>query len=148
MLFLGFYRFYASLSAGILGYLFLGRNFWIALACTVGLRSCWFFIERCIRTARIEKYFKQHAFEFKQQLGPYGIRMANKAESDRRIKNSLAEVFVPDVKLVQKAFDQLKVLDALYTAGMRPDPESWQLHDCKLKYASYRLEKNGKTAGK
>jgi hypothetical protein len=141
MAFFGFYRLYASLCAGILVYVLLRQSAWIALACAIAFRSCWFFIERAVQAVLVEKHFKRHIYEFKQQLGPYGIRMANKAEGDRSIKKNLAEVFVPDVKQLQKNYDQLKVLDALFGAGMRPDQESWQLHDCKLKYAAFRLEK-------
>ena len=95
----------------------------------------------------IDQYFKRHVFEFKQQLGPYGIRMANRAENDRRVKKSLAEVFVPDVNKLQKTVDQLKIFDTLYKAGMTPDSESWHLHDCKMKYAMYRLEMHRKNSG-
>ena len=147
MVFLSFYRLYASLSAGILIYLLLWHNFWISLVCAIAFRLLWLFIERAVRSMMINSYFKQHIYEFKQQLGPYGIRMANKAEADWLIKKSLAEVFVPDVKKLQKNLDQLKVLDALYAAGMKPDTESWQLHDCKLKYAIYRIEQHHKRAG-
>jgi hypothetical protein len=144
MIFLSFYRLFASLCAGLLVYLLFGRNAWIALACAIAFRTIWFFIERIAESMAIDRHFRLHVYEFKQQLGPYGIRMANKADGDRRIKKSLAEAFVPDVKKLQKAHDQLKLLDALYSAGMRPDAEAWQLHDCKLKYAAYRLEKHRK----
>jgi|WetSurMetagenome_2_1015567.scaffolds.fasta_scaffold78101_3 hypothetical protein len=144
MIFLSFYRLYISIGAGAGAYLFLWHRFVPALACIIGVRTLWFLIERFVERLLIENYFKKHIYEFKQQLGPYGIRMANKAEGDFSIKKSLAEVFVPDEKKLQKCYDQLKVLDTLYGAGMRPDPESWQLHDCKVKYASFRLEQEMK----
>jgi hypothetical protein len=147
MALLNFYRLYASLCAGILVYMLRGRSVWLALACAVAFRLLWFFFERSVNSILVNTYFKRHVYEFKQQLGPYGIRMANKAESDRRIKNSLSEVFVPDMKKLQNNYDSLKVLDTLYGAGMRPDAESWQLHDCKLKYAAFRLEREKKSSG-
>jgi hypothetical protein len=147
MAILGFYRIYASLGAGVLVYVFVGHHGWFAIACAVAFRSLWYSVERLVDHAMVEKCFKLHRYEFKQQLGPYGIRMANKAESDYHLKKSLAEVFIPDMKKLQKTADQLKVLDTLFGAGMRPDPESWQLHDCKLKYASYRLERHRKKFG-
>lgn len=36
------------------------------------------------------------------------------------------------------------MMDALFSAGMRPDSDAYQLHDCKLKYGSYRLEQSEK----
>jgi hypothetical protein len=147
MAILVFYRFFASLGAGFLAYALVWHHVWFAIACAVAFRSLWYSIEHFVNHLLVEKYFRLHLYEFKQQLGPYGIRMANKAESDYRIKKSLVEVFVPDMKKLQKNADQIKILDTLYGAGMRPDPESWQLHDCKLKYANYRLERHRKKSG-
>jgi hypothetical protein len=146
MIVFSFYRLYGSIGAGIGAYFFIWHRLLPALACIIGIRTLWFLIERFVGRLLIEKYFKQHIYEFKQQLGPYGIRMANKAERKFSIKKDLSEVFLPDVKKLQKYHGQLKVLDTLYGAGMRPDPESWQLHDCKLKYASFRLEQEMKKA--
>ena len=109
MVILGFYRFYASLCAGILASLLLWHHVWFAIACTVAFRSLWYSIDHLVNHFLVEKYFKLHLYEFKQQLGPYGIRIANKAESDYRIKRSLVEVFAPDMKKLQKNADQLKL---------------------------------------
>jgi hypothetical protein len=141
MAFLNFYRLYASLCAGFAIYMFLGRNVWLALGCAAAFRLSWFFVEGSVSRILVEVRFKRHIHEFKQQLGPYGIRLANRAEGDRAVRKSLSEVFVPSLKKLKINYDYLKVLDTLYAAGMRPDQESLHLNDCKLKYAAFRLER-------
>jgi hypothetical protein len=141
MFLLNFYRLYASLCAGILFYLFFARSLWISAAVMIGFRLTWFAVERKINSFLINKLFNQHLFEFKQQLGPYGIRLANKAENDWHLKKSLAEVFVADPGTLKKNVEQLEMFDTLYKTGMRPDSDTYQVHDCKLKYGMYRLEK-------
>jgi hypothetical protein len=141
MFLFNFYRLYASLCAGGLFYFFCGHSVWISAAVLIGFRFAWFFIERQINSFLVNKLFNRHLFEFKQQLGPYGIRLANKAENDRHLKKSLAEVFVADPATLKKNVEQLEMFDTLYKAGMSPDSETYQVHDCKLKYGKYRLDK-------
>jgi hypothetical protein len=140
MALLNFYRLYTSLCAGAAIYMLWGRNFWLALGCAALFRLSWFFIESFVNRILVDLYYKRHIYEFKQQLGPYGIRLANRAEDDRAVRKSLSEVFVPSIKKLQKNYEYLKVLDSLYGAGMRPDQETSNLNDCKLKYAAFRLE--------
>ena len=82
-----------------------------------------------------------HSAQFKELLGPYGIRMINKAEQDPGIRKSLSEVFTPDLKKLKSTVDQLEMMDTLFKAGMQPDADTYQLHDLKLKYGKYRVEK-------
>jgi hypothetical protein len=141
MFLFNFYRLYASLCAGVLFYVLCAGSFWISAGVAIGFRLAWFFIEQKINSILVNKLFNRHLFEFKQQLGPYGIRLANKAENDRHLKKSLAEVFVSDPAKLKKNVEQLEMFDTLYKAGMRPDSETYQVHDCKLKYGKYRLDK-------
>jgi hypothetical protein len=141
MFLFNFYRLYASLCAGILFYVLCAGSFWISAAVAIGFRLAWFFIEHKINSIVVNKLFNRHLFEFKQQLGPYGIRLANKAENDRHLKKSLSEVFVADPAVLKNNVEQLEMFDTLYKAGMRPDSETYQVHDCKLKYGKYRLDK-------
>ena len=141
MFLFNFYRLYASLCAGVLFYVLCPGSFWISAAVAIGFRLAWFFIEQKTNSVLVNKMFNRHLFEFKQQLGPYGIRLANKAENDRHLKKSLAEVFVSDPAKLKKNVEQLEMFDTLYKAGMRPDSETYQVHDCKLKYGKYRLDK-------
>jgi hypothetical protein len=141
MLVLQFYRLYISFAVGGLIYFSLWHRAWIWIAASILVRVLWFAIEKRIEALRINHRVEQHAFEFKQQLGPYGIRMINKAESDPMVRQSLAEVFTPDIKALKKAVEQLEMMDTLFKAGMRPDGDAYQLHDLKLKYGKYRLEK-------
>ena len=147
MALLNLYRFYASVGIGAITYALFSRNLWVALACAVAFRVVWFLIEQAVKRILVDILYKKHIYEFKQQLGPYGIRMANKAENDPRVKKSLAEVFVPSLAKLQKNYEYLKVLDSLNGAGMRLDQESLHLNDCKLKYAAFRLERQGKLTG-
>jgi len=87
----------------------------------------------------VDASYNAHAAEFKQLYGPYGIRIANKAESDRRIKISLVEVFTDNPKTLKKNVEQLEVMDTLFKAGMQPQGDEFLLHDLKLKYGKHRL---------
>lgn len=90
----------------------------------------------------VEKNYKKYIFDFKRQNGPYGIRIANKADNEWRIKESLAEVFTPNMKKLRKAVEQLEMMDTLFKAGLSPEGDEFLLHDLKFKYSKYRLEKN------
>jgi hypothetical protein len=135
-----FYRFYCSIACGLYVYFFVFHSIWTAIATIIVIRAVWMGIESLVKRVYVDRAFSAHIYTFKQELGPYGIRMANKAESDRRIKKSLADVFTPDVKKFKKNMEHLEVLDTLYRAGMRPDDETYQLHDCAIKYGRFRLE--------
>jgi hypothetical protein len=140
-----FYRFYCALCAGCAEYFFLKKSVWLFLATVFLARLAWYAVEQFIGGIIIKRDFNRHAYEFKQQLGPYGIRMANKADNEWRIKKSLAEVFTANTARLKKNVEQLQMMDTLYKAGMTPDPETGQLHDCKLKYGLYRIENLSKT---
>jgi hypothetical protein len=138
---LTFYRFYLSLLFGFGIYFFLGKNIRLGILGTIVFRTMWYSIEHFIRRHGIQKDFNTHIAAFKQEHGPYGIRLANKAEEEWRIKESLAEVFTPDIKKLKKAVEQLEMMDTLFQAGMRPEGDEYLLHDLKLKYGKMRLEK-------
>ncbi len=140
----GFYRLYVSLCAGVALWLFVMRSVWISILAVILVRAGWFALERLIERVHIDRDFKRHAYPFRQQLGPYGIRIANQAEQDFRTKKSLAEVFVADPATLRKNVEQLKMMDMLFMAGMRPEGDAYLLHDCKLKYGIYRIEQAGK----
>jgi hypothetical protein len=142
-----FYRFYASLGVGVVAY-FLSRGVAAGVACAIAFRLLLWAMERAIAFFIVNERFNRHVYEFKQQLGPYGIRMANMAQRDRKIKKSLSEVFTPNMKNLKKCVDELTMMDTLFRAGMLPDAETQQLHDCKLKYGTYRLERVGKKPNK
>jgi len=131
---------YAALCVGLAEYFFVMRSVWLSIATIIAVRLIWYAIERFVEGIIIKRDFNRHAFEFKQQLGPYGIRMANKADNEWHIKKSLADVFTSNQARLRKNIEQLQMLDTLYKAGMTPDPETYQLHDCKLKYGLYRIE--------
>lgn len=135
-----FYRFYIALSAGVLSFFFLRREWWVVALVAIAVRVCWFVIEERIRRVVINRQFKLHSAAFKQEMGPYGIRLINRAEKDPSVKMSLAEVFIDDEKKLRKAVEQLETMDTLFRAGLRPDGDSWQLHDLKLKYGKHRIE--------
>jgi len=141
MFLLQFYRFYFSLAVGILVRLFLIRSWWVIIPVTILVRLAWFALEKAIQRSTINRLFNVHAYTFKRELGPYGIRIVNKAEKEPHIKKSLVEVFTSDEKKLRKAVEQLEMMDTLFKAGMRPDADSWQLHDLKLKYGRWRLER-------
>ena len=135
-----FYRIYLSIAAGAVAFYFY-RAWWIWITAAIAARIIWFVIESGVSRWVINRNFHRHIAAFKQQLGPYGIRIANKAEADTRIRKSLAEVFVSDLGKLKKAVEQLDVMDTLFKSGMRPDADEYLLHDLKLKYGRLRLEK-------
>jgi hypothetical protein len=137
-----FYRFYFSTALGIATWLYIIHSFWVIFPVIIVTRTVWFLIEKMIRNIRIKKWFKTHETPFKELTGPYGIRLVNRADSDAAVKNSLSEVFTPDLKELTKTVEQLEMMDTLFKSGLHPDGDSFQLHDLKLKYARHRLEKN------
>ncbi len=138
---LGFYRFYFSVCTGIAFYAFLVRSVWLSLLIAISARGLWYGIERSIDRILVGRDFERHRYLFKQEFGPYGIRLVNKAEKDFRMRKSLAEVFVSDPARLRKNVEQLTMMDTLFRAGMRPDGDAYLLHDCKLKYGTHRLDR-------
>ena len=136
-----FYRMYAALAAGVLTWVLPGRSVWLGLAVAVLVRTAWLLCERSIRRIRLQRAFQEHIGRFRNLYGPYAIRLANKAEKDRRIRESLAEVFTPRISELRKTVEQLDVLDALFQAGMRPQGDDYLLHDLKRKYGKERLSR-------
>ncbi len=136
-----FYRFYCSCACGALQYFLFFRNIWLACATALIVRVVWLLVERMIQKIVIQRAYNNHVTAFKQLYGPYGIRLANKAEAEWRIKQSMAEVFTPDAAQLKKAVEQLEVMDTLFQAGMRPEGDEFLLHDLKLKYGKHRLGK-------
>ena len=141
-----FYRFYFALACGFFVVFVLHWSWWTAAGVTVGSRLCWLLVEQTINRLLVARRFKQHAYAFKREMGPYGIRLINKAEKDPFLKKNLAEVFVQNTASLRKAIEQLEMMDTLFKAGMRPDGDTWQLHDLKLKYGKFRLERMEKTS--
>jgi len=141
MLFLGLYRLYSSLLCGLLVYFLAAGSVWMALFCAIAFRIVWYVVERIIGNRIIQRAFDRHILEFKQHCGPYGIRIANKAAEEPRIKASLAEVFTDDREKLKKTVEQLEVMDTFFNAGMRPGGDEFLLHDLKLKYGKHRLER-------
>lgn len=137
-----FYRFYISVLCGVSVYLLLIKNIWISILAAFITRTVWYFFERFIKRYTIQRDYNRHIPEFKQQNGPYGIRIANKADKEWRIKESLAEVFTSNIKQLKKTVDQLEMMDTLFKAGMRPEGDEYLLHDLKLKYGKYRLQES------
>lgn len=86
---LSFYRAYFAVCAGAAEYFLLKKSLWLSAAAALVVRVLWFAVEQGIRRAIINRDFKRHVYEFKQQLGPYGIRMANKADNEWPIKKAL-----------------------------------------------------------
>ena len=134
----GFYRFYLCLLIAIFSS-FKFDNWWILAPVFIGFRATWFAGEHYIHKIVINRNFKKHIQSFKQDLGPYGIRIANKAENDWQVKKSVSEVFVSDRKKLKKTVEQLEMMDTLFKAGMRPDGDQYLIHDLKLKYGKKRL---------
>ncbi len=135
------YRLYTAIAGAVFFYLFVYPSIWLSILTFFFIRFLWFFIERTIKKVQINKLFFQHIALFKQEYGPYGIRLANKAEQNWRIKESLSEVFVSDIKKLETAVSHLEAMDALFNAGMRPEGDEFLMHDLKLKYGKARLEK-------
>ncbi len=99
-----------------------------------------FTVESVTKRVIINRNFTKHISDFKQQHGPYGIRIANKAEKEWHTKASLSEIFTDNKKQLKKTVEQLEVMDTLFKAGMRPEGDAYLLHDLKLKYGKQRLE--------
>ena len=70
MFLLNFYRFYASLCLGAAFYFLAVHSVWLSLAIALAVRVIWFATERALDSIRVDKLFKRHIYEFKQQLGP------------------------------------------------------------------------------
>jgi len=143
MFLLDFYRLYVSLIAGGLVYFVAYRHWWVWPAVAIAVRVVWLGIEMLIKRIVVDRDVSRHLSEFRQLYGPYGIRIANKAESDRRVKTSLAEVCAEDRAKLAKAVEQLEVMDTLFNAGMRPEGDEFLLHDLKLKFGKHRLGSDG-----
>ena len=135
-----FYRFYISVLCGVSVYLFLIKNIWIGILATLLTRITWLLIEQGIIRYAIQKDYNRRITEFKQHHGPYGIRIANKADNEWHTKKNLAEVFTSNQKKLKKTVEQLEMMDTLFKAGMRPEGDEFLLHDLKLKYGKYRLD--------
>jgi hypothetical protein len=134
-----FYRLYISAIIGIGVYL-LTKSVWLCIGAIIIVRFTWLAIELIFERLHAHRLFKQHAADFKQVFGPYGIRIANKAESEWRVMKSLVEVFESNQAKLKKNVEQLEVMDTLFNAGMRPEGYEYLLHDLKLKYGKRRLE--------
>ncbi len=141
MIVLNFYRMLCSIFLGGVVYFLFWAKWWIWIVTSFAIRIIWFFIEKNIDHLHINTLFKQHESLFKQLYGPYGIRVINKAGTDWQTKKSLAEVFTNNKKNLTSAVEQLEVMNTLFQAGLKPDGDSYLLHDLKLKYGKYRLEK-------
>jgi hypothetical protein len=135
-----FYRLFLSVGAGALLYFVTLHSWWIWLVGAIVFRIIYHFTESFILKKQRNTWFERHAYEFKQQFGPYGIRLINKAESDPSLKKSLCDVFIPDLTTLQNTVNELEMMEALFNSGLRPDGDAYQLHDLKLKYAKYRLQ--------
>ena len=135
-----FYRFYISILCGVSAYLFFTGNIWIGILATMLIRISWHIIEQAIARYTIQRDYNRHIPEFKQHHGPYGIRIANKADNEWHTKMNLAEVFTSNPKKLLKTVEQLEIMDTLFNAGMRPAGDDFLLHDLKLKYGKYRLD--------
>ncbi len=107
---------------------------------TLLTRITWHLIEQGITRYAIQKDYNRRIAEFKQHHGPYGIRIANKADNEWHTKKNLAEVFTSNQKKLKKTVEQLEMMDTLFKAGMRPEGDEFLLHDLKLKYGKYRLD--------
>lgn len=115
----------------------------MCISTAVTFRLLWFVIEHFLKRQIIHKNFARHESAFKELFGPYGIRIINKAETDWQIKRSLSDVFIPGVHSLAKVVQQLEVIDTIFQAGLKPESDEYLLHDLKLKYGKYRLERTG-----
>ncbi len=136
----GFYRFFVSVAVGIAAYIFTDFGIWFAIGIAVLFRALWFGVDRARERHRVERDFQNHIQDFKNGLGPYGIRLANKAERDYQTRKSLSEVFTRNPRELAATVEQLEVMDTLFQAGMRPEGDQYLLHDLKLKYGRTRLQ--------
>jgi hypothetical protein len=141
---ISFYRFYACLALGAVFYFVVARSIWQAVLAVVAARFLWWAVERLVEEMRVKRLIRKELPNFKQHFGPYGIRIANKAETDRRVRKGLAEVFETNPSRLKKTVEQLEVMDALFQAGMKPRGDEFLLHDLRLKYGKRRLEEMGR----
>lgn len=139
MLLFAFYRLYTALAAGAAFYVFVRPSMGLAIAVAAGVRLLWLAADIALAHWRTESRCRRHLPHFRQEFGPYGIRIANKSQTDPRIRRSLAEAFDPNPARLRKTVEQLEALDALFSAGLRPEGDEYLLHDLKLKYARRRL---------
>lgn len=139
MWFLSFYRLYFAIFVGIISYFFLVRRWWFGLLVTILVRVIWAIVEYVIKRIHINNTFKKYSYDFKQKFGPYGIRIINKGEQSYEIRKSLCEVFTDNEKKLSKVIEELEMMNTLFNAGLRPDGDTFLLHDLKLKYAKERL---------
>ena len=140
MFILRLWRFWLSLAAAALVYALVLQSVPVAAAAGVTLRLVLWGLQRLVDSRRITACFRAHASAFRQEFGPYGIRIINKAETQRHIRASLAEVFTPNPATLRRNVEQLEMLDTLFSAGLRPEGDDYLLHDLKLKYGRKRLE--------
>jgi hypothetical protein len=138
---LNFYRAIIAVLCGAIVFFIFLHKWWIWVCVFLLTRVVWFFIEQKISHIKIDKLFTRCETEFKQLYGPYGIRLVNKAETDWQIRKSLAEVFEDNKNKLKNTVEQLEVMNTLFQAGLKPDEDTYLLHDLKLKYGKYRLEK-------
>lgn len=141
MFIFSFYRIIVSVLLGALFWFFIVRAWWSWVLVTILSRTIWYFVEHVLRSIQINKDFRIHETVFKQLYGPYGIRLINKSETDPSVRRELAEVFTNNLEKLVKTVEQLEMMDTLFKAGMRPDGDTYLLHDLKLKYGKHRLEK-------
>jgi hypothetical protein len=137
---LSFFRFYCCGALAALICYQTPLSWWWLLPITLLLRAAVGLGEAQVQRLQRNRNWQRHCGPFKQFCGPYGIRLVNKAEHDRRIRRSLSEVFVSDPARLQKNLASLEALDALFKAGMAPQGDEYLLHDLKLKYARHRLQ--------
>lgn len=140
MIILQFYRFYISVLTGGFFYYGILNKWWVWIGVTTAVRTLWLLIEHKLDKLKMKKMLKMHEFSFKQQFGPYGIRIINKVQTDPVMLKSLCEIFTPNIKKLKETVSQLEVMDTLFKAGMRPEGDMYLLHDLKMKYGKYRLE--------
>ena len=148
MILFKFYRAWASILAAAFVFVYVKPLWWFAAGVALAIRILWAVVDRFLEKARVERLFRRHGAAFKQLCGPYGIRIANKAEKDWRVKKSLAEVFEVHHETLKKNVEQLEMLDTLFGAGMRPEGDEYLIHDLKLKYGKYRLERENGSGDK
>lgn len=142
MFIFSFYRIILSVLSGGICWFFLFRTWWSWVLITIVSRTLWYLIERTLRNIQIRKDFHAHQTVFKQLYGPYGIRLINKSETDEAFRRELAEVFTSNNEKLAKTVEHLEMMDTLFKAGMRPDGDTYLLHDLKLKYGKHRLGKH------
>jgi len=138
---LNYFRIYICAGIAIAFSVGFKQPWWLGLLLAIVCRIAWHIVEKEFTKRKINRLFEQHSYEFKQQFGPYGIRLINKAEEDWSVKKSLSEVFECDLKKLKNAVSQLESIDILFKAGLQPQGDMYQLHDLKLKYGKYRLSK-------